>query len=150
MLCAVMVPTLGLKVSGTVAQFRAKHDVTDAVAMFFKEHGFEVAAGHSFNGLRFDIMTRNACRLHVANIDADGTHAHVVARSASPGERVWYVYSGQVHQAQPRWRSLTDYYWRQINLRLGRVLPVRPVLGVIASPACEPDVLPWAEIGKIG
>jgi hypothetical protein len=89
------------------------------------------------------------CRLLVALVAPQGWHRDIVRQLASQYDQVFFVFGGVVYQDQPTRLTLMHQYWRTLNIFAGRKLPIRPVLGIVASPACNLRDMPWQELAKL-
>ncbi len=89
------------------------------------------------------------CRLLVVLAAPQGWHRDVIRRFASPQDQVFFVFDAAVSQDQPMWFPWLHYYWRMLNSDFGRRLPVRPVLGIVASSTCDLRNMPWQELAEL-
>lgn len=88
----------------------------------------------------------DGCRLAVAILAPQGWHVGVVRHMAGPQDEAFFVYSGTVSEGQPVWRTRLDLYEALLLRRLGFTPAHRPVLGVVADPACRAKSLPWGDL----
>lgn len=119
------------------------------VAAFFDRHGFrvgEVGGDPDLPSLR---ATAGGCELLAALVAPEGFHRDIIRRSASEQDRVFFVFDAMAYPDQPMLHTWTHHQWRVLNLRVGRRLPVRPTLGVVASPGCDLRGLPWQDIAEL-
>lgn len=86
------------------------------------------------------------CQLFVANVAPQGWERYVPRRFASDGDQVFFFYRGQMYQDQPVWLTRLAGYWNFFLRNLGFNVAVEPVLGIVASPACDLNAVPWQEL----
>lgn len=121
----------------------------DRIAEFLGRHGFEVGkAGDPLN-VPFVPAAAGDCHLLAVLAAPEGWHRDITRRLASPQDQVFFVFDAMVYQDQPEWLPWVHHYWRVANFYIGRKLPDRPILGIVASPACDLRDMPWQEIAEL-
>lgn len=119
------------------------------IAAFFDRHGFRVSEVGGEPDLPSVRATAGGCELLAVLAAPEGFHRDIIRRSASEQDRVFFVFDAVAYPDQPMLLTWTHHQWRVLNLRVGRRLPVRPTLGVVASPACDLRGLPWQDIAEL-
>jgi hypothetical protein len=145
---------LGLSVSGKVIshslrgteQMMQNTEISE-IAAFLGRHGFQV--GEAQPDFPFVPAAVAGCHLLIASAAPEGWHRDITRRLASPQDQAFFVFDGVVYQDQPAWRPWLYSYWRELNLGFGRALPARPVVGIVASPACALRDMPWQELAEL-
>lgn len=125
------------------------HTEADAVAAFLGRHGFRVG---EVRGTAEPPSLRAAagdCELLANLVTPEGFQRGLVRQLASERDQVSFVFDGATYADQPAWLTWTHHQWRVLNGHLGRRTPARPVLGIVASPACDLRSLPWGEIAEL-
>jgi hypothetical protein len=130
--------------AGTAAEGKAP------VVAFLTQQGFAVGEPLPNNDPAMRPATKGGCNLRVAEISPIGWHRDVLSRLALPDERVAFVFEGNVFSAQPVWKTFIAHNWRRLLAYAGFHRPERPVLGIIASPGCALQELPWGEFASLG
>jgi hypothetical protein len=77
-----------------------------------------------------------ACQVRIAEVAPQGWHRFLVSGLAA-GNQLFYTFDGETYSEQPIIRTRTYAYWRKLNRYLGLSTPNRPVLALIAAPACQ-------------
>jgi hypothetical protein len=77
-----------------------------------------------------------ACQVRIAEVSPHGWHRSLVSQLAV-GNQLFYTFGGETYSEQPIMRTRTYAYWRRLNRYLGLSTPNRPVLTIIATPACQ-------------
>jgi hypothetical protein len=119
------------------------------VIAFLGRQGFRMDAADSQPEPEFMPAVAGDCRLMAVLAAPQGWHRDITYRFAVPEDQVFFVFDAEVYQDQPAWRPWIYHYWRVLNLYVGRKLPARPVLGIVASPACDLRDIPWQEIAEL-
>jgi|tagenome__1003787_1003787.scaffolds.fasta_scaffold20850676_1 hypothetical protein len=121
----------------------------DEIATFLNDHGFQVGEVEADPDFPFVTATAGDCRVLAVLAAPQGWHRDIVHRLALPHDQGFFVFGGVVYQDQPTWLTRMHEYWRVLNNFAGRKLPVRPVLGIVASPACDLRDIPWRELAEL-
>lgn len=77
-----------------------------------------------------------ACQVRIAEVSPQGWHRSLISQLAV-GNQLFYTFGGETYSDQPIMRTRTYAYWRKLNRYLGLSTPNRPVLALIAAPACQ-------------
>jgi hypothetical protein len=126
---------------GTAAASAAKQVVT-----LLSQEGFQLGDIDEDSDLPIVQAVRNGCHILVAVVSPLGWHRDSMRQLAKSKDRILFVVDGEFYREQPRWRTLTYYYWRRLNGYAGRRLPARPVLGLVASPKCSLQDIAWQKL----
>jgi hypothetical protein len=121
----------------------------EAVGAFFARHGFQDTEVSGTEDLPSVRAAAGECKLLAILVGPDGYQRSIVRHLAAPGDRVLFVFNAVVYPDQPTWRTWTHFHWRVLNARVGRALPDRPALGIVASPTCDLRGLPWSEVAEL-
>jgi hypothetical protein len=89
------------------------------------------------------------CSLRIAEVSPLGWHRDVLARLVGPHEQLRFAFRGELFANQPVWRTFIDYNWRRLLGYAGLRLPNRPVFGILASPGCDLQDLPWDKLAEL-
>ncbi|MBX6742124.1 MAG: hypothetical protein QJR07_15530 [Acetobacteraceae bacterium] len=117
----------------------------DQLADFLGRQGFQVHEEGRPDSPFVQAATAD-CHLLVMLAAPEGWHRDIIRRLALPQDQVFFVFDAVVYQDQPEWLPWAHHYWRVLNFYIGRKLPARPLLGIVASPACDLRDMPWREI----
>jgi hypothetical protein len=121
----------------------------EAAATFLGRHGFRLEATEDEPALPFVRAVLGDCRLLVVVVSPQGWERDIVHRLAPPGGEVFFVADGEIHEDQPKVRTMALHYWRRLNRLAGRRLPARPVLGVVGSPGCDLRGVRWSDVTEL-
>jgi hypothetical protein len=88
----------------------------------------------------------DSCRLQVARLTADGSNRDLIRNLASATDRSFVVFRGTVYAQQPISLTVLHYLWSRSLRELGLARHITPVIAVAASPSCNAEQLPWAEL----
>jgi hypothetical protein len=130
--------------AGTPAEGKAP------VVAFLEHQGFAVGEPLPNNDPVMLPAASANCNLRIAEVSPIGWHRDILARLALPGEQVAFVFDGNVFSIQPVWKTFIDHSWRRLLGYVGLHPPERPVFGIIASPGCAVQELPWGELAGLG
>jgi len=134
----------------SMASTEASIDREASVAAFLENEGFVVGA-HLPNTDPPMLPAKSAdCSLRIVEVSPSGWHRDVLAQLALPGEQVLFVYRGNTFPSQPIWQTFLDHNWRRLLAYAGLRPPERPVFGILASPTCALQELPWAQLAEFG
>lgn len=114
------------------------------IGAFLASHGLRATAtDDTTDGFPVLRATRGACQMLVMAVSYYGADRDVV-RSLSPaGDRVIFIYRGEIYAEQPVWRIVSDQIWMRLLRSLGLSDHDPPVIAVASSPQCDADRLPW-------
>src|SRR4051812_34359480 len=121
----------------------------DLVTAFFGSHGFRVGEVEGEPDVPFVRATAGDCRLLALPVAPQGWHRASAHRFAAPGDRVFFLFGATVYEDQPKWPPWVHHYWQVMNHYVGRRVPTRPVLGIVASPGCDLRRMPWQELAEL-
>jgi hypothetical protein len=148
LLVLLLAVSLSLKVPGSLSrEAMSSRDVTDGLAAILKGNGFEVGLGASDEDLFLVSATKGECRLLVALLSPHGWHRHVIRQLAQDGSQLVFHYDGMSYDEQPMLLTRFHDYRDRLLRFAGGSPPARPVLGIVGSPGCELDAVPWSTLG---
>ena len=147
-LCGLLILTLSFKVSVGMTQSESGRDemVRTLIAAFLAGHGFQpnrvVAIQNPIgaSGLSGD------CQLLIAEAAFQGWHRDALRRLASGEGQFFFFFRGHKYQDQPVWITRLSGYRRAFLRNFGFNAQVEPVLGILASPPCDLNAIPWQEL----
>jgi hypothetical protein len=149
----LLVLSIGMKIAVGNPSARGVVETTDAtkgeVAAFLDRQGFRVGEDENPPEFQYVPAAMGNCRLLVVLAAPEGWHRDIIRQLASEHDQVFFVFRGAVYQDQPIWLTWMNHYWRMLNHYAGRGLPTQPVLGIIASPACDLRDTPWRELSSL-
>ncbi len=119
------------------------------IVVFLDRHGFQVDRNDRSDGSPFVQAAAGGCRLLAVFAAPQGWYRDIIRRLAGPQDEVFFVFGGAVYPDQPIWQTWTRHYWRLLNLYAGRRIPAHPVLGIVASRACDLRNLPWQDLAEL-
>ena len=143
--------TLAIKVAfaPSVAGIETPAEQAASIAGFLERQGFAVGAPLPNVDPPMLQAKRADCSLRIAEVSPLGWHRDVLAQLALPGEQGRFAFRGQLFTSQPVWRTYLDRNWRRVLEYAGLHRPARPVLGILASPACVLQDLPWGQLAEV-
>jgi hypothetical protein len=149
LLAGLLILTLSLKVLaiGTKSGSAQRAEmVRNEIASFLAGHGFR-----SIPEASVGVSARSGgCELSVAEAAHQGWHQDALRRSAAQEDQVSFFFRGRMYPGQPVWQTRLSGYWAAFLQNLGLNAQAYPVIGIVSSPACKLDAMPWAELaGKI-
>jgi hypothetical protein len=112
------------------------------IAMVLQRHDFQVEVDQEqvqrqeAIELAWVYGAAGACQVGIVEVSPQGWHRSLISRLAA-GKRLFYMFGGETYFEQPVMRTQTYAYWRKLNRYLGLRTPNRPVLALIAGPACQ-------------
>jgi hypothetical protein len=139
-----LVVSLSLKLPGliTVAVGEASVIPRD-IATVLERHAFQVKVSQEqvtqeAPGIELAWVSgaAGACQVRIAEVAPQGWHRSLFSQLAA-GNQLFYTFGGETYSEQPIIRTRTYAYWRKLNRYLGLSTPNRPVLALIAAPACQ-------------
>lgn len=147
LLAAVLVLSLSLKVTGAAKRDDSSESRMRAETLAFIERsGFRVSKiTQDLDLVLIAAGNGRGCKLTVAIVSLQGWHRHLMHQIVLPDERLAFVFGGALYPDQPIWRTRMQHYWNQVHRYAGLPLPLRPVLAVIAGPACDLGPVKWQE-----
>jgi hypothetical protein len=86
------------------------------------------------------------CRLLAALLSPQGWHRHVIRRLAPVGSRLIFYYDGASYVDQPVLLTRANDYWNRFLRSIGGSASPHPVFGIVGSPDCDLDAVPWSEL----
>ena len=145
-LALLLALTLGWKIAVRSGGSGATTDEPN-VADFLARHGLIVLASQPLTEGHPTIHAiAGTCRVLVAKSPPLGSHRDVIARYATPADRVFVVFGGTVYAEQPTWLTVSDYLWARLRRELGMNARAKAVLTIIATRSCDAERLPWDEL----
>jgi len=144
--------TLAVKIAffPSVAPAEAPAEGTAPVVAFLEQQGFAIGEPLPNTEPAMLPAAKAGCKLTVAEVSPFGWHRDVLTRLARPDEQVAFVFNGTVYSAQPVWKTFFAQNWRRLLTYAGLHPPEQPVLGIIASPGCALNELPWSDVASLG
>ena len=151
-LCGLLILTLSFKVLDDVSQpvsgESGQHDerVRTHIATFLAQHGFQPNRAIA-DQYPIGVSGRSGgCQLHVAEAAFQGWDRYSLRRLASGEDQFFFFFRGHKYHDQPVWLTWLSAYWNRFLRELGLNARVEPVLGIVASPACDLNGMPWREL----
>jgi hypothetical protein len=147
LLVILAIMSVSLKVAnGMVAAPVAPSHLRHQLAAFLKREGFRLDENEQDNGFHLAVIkaTRDECRLLIAIVSPRGQHRAFLTQLAAPDDQVSFVFQGEIYKEQPIWRPLIrQYLVGPVQKYAGIGYPSSPVIGAIASPACDLGDVDW-------
>ena len=146
-LIVLLLPTLGWKVA---ADKRPTFSSKDVVVRFFEHHRFDVDVTTQMilTDLPLIYATVGGCRMLVAEAAPDGSNHEAIRELARPMDHLFIVERGKVHREQSTWQIVTQAWWSRYLHKLGMASHELPLIAVAATPSCNAEQLPWAELNN--
>lgn len=145
----LLVAGLGLKLRLRGLNEGERIDVKAYIASLAPWNGFEADSIDQGDSQMDRLAIRaGACKVMIVMASPLGWHRDGVRRAAAADDKVFFLYRGRRYDDQPTWRTVTDHYLGRIGRIWGEAPPIRPVLGVIASTACQPERLMWLQFDR--
>jgi hypothetical protein len=142
---ALLIATLSLKVLVIRTQPGSEQreaTVKTQIACFLTRHGFQLDPAASIGVSAHS----GGCRLFIAEVAYQGWHRDSVRRLAAPGDQLLFFFRGRMYPDQPVWLTRVSGQWTSVLQNLGLNAPSDPVLGIVASPVCNLNAMPWQEL----
>jgi hypothetical protein len=146
----LLILTISIKISVGMNQFLPEQGeiVRTHFTTFLMRQGFEpdrvvaienpiTVSGHS-----------GGCKLSIVNAELQGWHQYIIRRLASDGDQIFYLFRGRRYKDQPIWLTRLSSYWTGAIRTLGLTARSEPFFGIVASPTCDLDSMPWQELGE--
>lgn len=89
------------------------------------------------------------CRMTVALMAPQGWHGGIVTSLARPDATPFFVFQGGIYDRQPTLAASARHYASLLLGEFGVRVPVHPLIGVIADPACAARAFPWGEVAAV-
>jgi len=147
-LCGLLVLTLSFKVSVGMRQFVSGQDemVRTYIATFLARQGFEPDPAIAIQ-YPIGVSGRSgSCQLLITEVAYQGWQRDFFRRVVSEEDQFFFLFRGHKYQDQPVWLTRLSGYWNTFLRNLGFNAPVEPVLGIVASPPCDLNAMPWQEL----
>jgi hypothetical protein len=146
--CGLLVLTLSLKVGVGMRQFASGQEETvrSSMATFLARQGFELDPA---SAIQYPITVSGrsgGCQMFIAEVVPQGWQRSIPRRVASDGDQVFFFFRGHMYQDQPVWLTRLAGYRNAFLRNLGFNAPVEPVLGIVSSPSCDLNAVPWQEL----
>lgn len=147
-LCGLLILSLSFKVSDGMRQFESGQDemVRTHIATFLARHGFQPNPNIAIQNPIGVSGRSGGCQLLIAEAAFQGWDRDSLGRLLSGEDQFFFFFRGHRYQDQPVWLTRLSGYWNSILRNLGLDAPVEPVLGIMASPACDLNAMPWREL----
>ena len=105
-------------------------------AAVLERDGYEVTGSNTDNDLISVRAVAGRCSIMVAEAAPLGWHRSIIAQLAA-GHQLFYIFGGRIYPEQPLVLTSLHHYWNRLRRYVGLTGVNRPVLAVVASPACE-------------
>ena len=148
-LCGLLILTLSFKVSDGMSQSVSEQQdemVKTHIAAFLAQHGFQPNRDIVIQYLIGVSGRSGGCQLLIAEAAFQGWHRDSLRRLASREDQFFFFFRGHKYQDQPVSLTRLSGYWNRFLRNLGFNAPVEPVLGIVASSACDLNAMPWREL----
>ena len=147
-LCGLLVLTISFKVSVGMRPFVAGQDemVRTSIVTFLGRHGFEPDPAIAIQNPIGALGRSGGCQLLIAEVAYQGWQRDLFRRTISEEDQYFFFFRGHKYQDQPVWLTRLSGCWSSFLRNVGFNAPVEPVLGIVASPPCDPNAMPWQEL----
>ncbi|MGH6835215.1 MAG: hypothetical protein ACREC9_06625 [Methylocella sp.] len=147
-LCGLLIVALSFKVSVGMRQFVSGQDemVRTYMATFLARHGFQPNRAVTIQNPLGASGRSGDCQLLVTEVAYQGWQRDFFRRVVSEDDQSFFFFRGHKYQDQPVWLTRLSGYWNTFLRNLGFNLPIEPVLGIVASPPCDLNAMPWQEL----
>jgi hypothetical protein len=116
------------------------------IAAFLAQHGFQPNRAIAIQ-YPIGVSGRSgACQLLIVEAAFQGWDQYPLRRLVSKEDQFFFFFQGHKYQDQPVWLTWLSSYWNRFLRKFGLNARVEPVLGIIASPACDLNAMPWQEL----
>jgi hypothetical protein len=120
-------------------------EFTERTATFLARIGYETSIADAIAGMEAVRASKGDCHMFVVDRLDSGWTRQLMGSLGEGTSRYFTVFRGRVFDGDPTWlTALSITYFRNLR-RLGWGRSAL-VVGVTASPTCEPDLLSWAEL----
>ena len=121
--------------------------IDQKVAAFLTREHFRVTiAEKSEEGEPAVLAVSGECRIRVVRSRAEGFQTDQIRRLATADETVFAVFGGRIYSKQPTWLTVAESLFSKVGREFGFRMVRTPILQVIASPSCDAERLPWADL----
>lgn len=150
LLLGLLVLTLSLKVRDAGRPTPAAPDETmrTYIAAFLAQQGFKPDFDHTDDSPIAVTGHSGGCTLWIANVAPEGWHQYIPRRLATAGDQVFFFFRGRKYDDQPVWQTRLSGYGARILRKLGFSPRTEPVMGIIASQACDIGKMPWQDLAS--
>jgi len=122
-----------------------KHQISD----FLRDQRFQVTELEEvMNGMPVLHASSKMCNVRVMKASSQGWNRDMVMNRASAKDRVVFVFRGVVYREQPVWLTVVGDLWGKFLRSLGLSHNRSHVLGVVATPGCNIEQLPWYDLER--
>lgn len=144
---ALLILTLSFKVMTAANQSGSEqraNKVRNQIAGFLARHGLQPDLNESLG-----VSGRSGeCQLLIVEAAYQGWHRDSLRRLAAQKNQLRFYFRGRMYADQPIWQTRVSGYWTAFLHNFGLNAPVDPVLGIVASPICNLDAMPWQELAN--
>lgn len=152
----LLVASLGMKLAvggvappGVEAQLAADDRSEAKLTAFLQRQGFGVRRETAQAAFPVLLAEAGDCQLLAALVAPQGWHRDLIRQLAGQDRRSFFVFDGVVHAEQPVWRGWAEHYRSVLNRYAGRSLGARPVVAVVALPACDLPAAMWQDFARM-
>jgi len=147
-LFGLLILTLSFKISNGMSQFESGQDelVRTQIAAFLAQQGFQPNPAIAIQSPIGVSGRSGGCQFLIAEAAFQGWDRYSLRRLASGEDQLFFFFRGRKYQDQPVWLTWLSDYSNRFLRKLGLNAPVEPVLGIVASPACDLNAMPWQEL----
>jgi hypothetical protein len=150
-IAGLLIFSLWLKAPGdeSLAAPAQQQVATTQIAAFLTRQGFAPNAAPLEESPARVAGQSGSCRVLIAELAPQGWHQDIFRRFAAPEDRVFFIFQGRIHDAQPVWQTRFSFYWNRIVGHLGvNAAQNGLVYGVVATPECDLDAVPWLDLAE--
>jgi hypothetical protein len=128
----------------------ALHEMQGKIVRFLMIHNLAVTDQTLVDGVPIVHATRGDCHIIVAEGSPDGSMRDVMRHFAAEMDRSFVVFRGNLYDEQPTLLTVTQDWSARFLRRLGIFQAESPPIMVAATPSCEAERMPWAELSGGG
>ena len=140
---SLLILTLSLRAHDGVSQSwdeKAEAAKTQAAA-FITQHGFELDHSSMSQHANTVFSRSGGCQLRITVAAPQGWNRYILRRIASDGDHFFFLFRGRKYQELPIWQTRLSTYWTTLVRNRAE-----PVFGVLGSPSCDMDEIPWQDL----
>jgi hypothetical protein len=148
----VLVGLLILTISFKTMRYRSYssehyNNTVELITAFLRRHGFQPNGPIAIQLITGASGNLGECHLLIANVAFQGWHQDPLRQFASKEDQLMFFFRGSLYEDQPVWwTTWLSGYWTLFLQDWGVNARLEPVLGIVASPACKLNRMPWQEL----